>query len=386
MQNPSYEAPAQGGPLRSARLSASKSNPNSGRASKGRGALTNLPGRFESLRTEQAEIDERAQWDEIPAIKTEVRAVAAKSIISRNQSPDIPFTQSINPYQGCEHGCIYCFARPTHAYLDLSPGLDFETRLVAKPNAAELLEQALLKPGYRCSPIAMGTNTDPYQPIEKEHRITRHILQVLQRYQHPVSIVTKSSLILRDLDILEDMARSQLCSVSISITTLDNDLKRKLEPRTASPARRLHTLQALKEAGVPVGVMAAPMIPTINDQELEAILNAAREAGALRAGYILLRLPHEVKELFHEWLSHHYPGRTQHVMSIIRQSRGGRLNDPAFGQRMRGQGFYADMLEQRFQVACRKLGMNQAGKGGLDCLRFNPQQGFEHKTGQMNLF
>lgn len=357
---------------------------------KGRGALSNEPSRFEKFRVEQETpetlLGDEQDWDIIPTVKTEVRTLKAKSIISRNQSPDIPFSQSINPYQGCEHGCIYCFARPTHSYLDLSPGLDFETRLVAKPNAAELLEQALLKPGYRCTPIAMGTNTDPYQPIEKEHRITRQILEVLQRYQHPVSIVTKSSLILRDLDILEDMARSQLCSVFVSITTLNNDLKRKLEPRTASPGRRLHTLQALKEAGVPVGVMAAPMIPTINDQELEAILKAAHQAGALRAGYILLRLPHEVKELFHEWLSQHYPGRTQHVMSIIRQSRGGRLNDPAFGQRMRGKGFYADMLEQRFQVACRKLGLNQQPRSSLNCQRFNPQQGFEHLTGQMNLF
>ncbi|WP_083704813.1 PA0069 family radical SAM protein [Motiliproteus sp. MSK22-1] len=354
---------------------------------KGRGALSNEPGRFAITKVESVPDNRTSdgadpEWELIPRVCTEVRAEKAKSIISRNNSPDLPFSQSINPYQGCEHGCIYCFARPTHAYWDLSPGLDFETRLSYKSNAVELLEEALSKPKYRCQPIALGTNTDPYQPIEKEQQVTRQLLEVLQRHRHPFSIVTKSALILRDLDILEEMARQRLCSVRISVTTLDNDLKRTLEPRTPSPKVRLKTIQELNQAGVPVGVLAAPVIPKINDHELEAILEACRDAGAKTAGYILIRLPHEVKALFEQWLMTHYPGRANHVMSLIRQSRGGKAYNARYGQRMVGSGFYAEMVAQRFRVSCSRLGLI-AGEGGkLNCQLFRQPPG----PGQLSLF
>ncbi len=368
---------------------------------KGRGALSNAAGRFATTRVDpDASLagDDPADdgWELIPTVRTEVRAEQARSIISRNQSPDLPFSQSINPYQGCEHGCIYCFARPTHAYWDLSPGLDFETKLSYKANAVELLEQALSNPKYRCQPIALGTNTDPYQPLEKEQRVTRQILEVLQRHRHPFTIVSKSALVLRDLDILEPMARQQLCSVRISVTTLDNDLKRRLEPRTASPKTRLKTIRELNRAGVPVGVLAAPMIPKINDQELEAILQASRDAGAQTAAYILIRLPHEVKPLFEQWLRGHYPGRASHVMNLIRQCHSGagagkggqdrgerrtKAYNGGFGQRMVGSGYYAEMISQRFRVASARLGL-KAGEGGkLNC------QLFRHSgPGQLTLF
>ncbi len=350
---------------------------------KGRAALSNRPGRFavtESVADPDMLVREEAE--RIPTVATEVRSEKARSIISRNSSPDVPFSQSINPYRGCEHGCIYCFARPSHGYLDLSPGLDFETKLSCKENAAELLDEALANPRYRCQPIVLGTNTDPYQPLEKEREITRQLLEVLQRHRHPFSIITKSSMILRDLDILEEVARHQLCSVRISVTTLENELKRKLEPRTASPASRLKTIRELNQAGVPVGVLAAPVIPKINDHELEAILEASRDAGAKTAAYILIRLPHEIKALFEEWLVTHYPGRANHVMNLIRQCRGGKAYDARFGQRMTGTGFFADMIAQRFRVACSRLGLLQQEGGKLNCQLFRQPA----RPGQLTLF
>ncbi len=345
---------------------------------KGRGAIDNPTGRFEPQTRHR--IDDG--WGEIagegddglPPLRTFVTPEAARAVITRNNSPDIPFDRSINPYRGCEHGCVYCFARPTHAYMGLSPGLDFESRLFAKTNAPAVLEAELRKPGYRCGAIAIGTNTDPYQPIEKDHRIMRGILEVLAAFEHPVSIVTKSALILRDLDILTAMAAKGLAAVGVSVTTLDGDLARRMEPRAATPARRLATLRELSAAGIPTTVMAAPMIPGLNDGELEAILSAARDAGALRAGYVLLRLPLELKELFEGWLAHHRPDRAARVLSLIRQCRGGRLYDSEFGGRMRGQGPYADLLAARFSTACRRLGINsrRAHDVGLDTSRFRP--------------
>lgn len=343
---------------------------------KGRGAVSNLAGRF----VDQVSSRESDGWETAlePVERVETVAIAekAKSIIATNNSPDIPFSQSINAYRGCEHGCVYCYARPAHAYMDLSPGLDFETRLFYKPNAAELLERTLRKKGYQCSPIAMGTNTDPYQPLEKDKRITCQILETLQRYQHPVTIVTKSQLILRDLPILAEMAQDNLVHVGISVTTLDNELKRRLEPRTAGPAARLRTIEALAGAGIPTAVMAAPMIPALNDSELEKILHSAHSAGAIHAAYILLRLPFEVAPLFRQWLQEHYPERAEHVMSIVQQSRGGKDNQSEFGQRQRGTGVFAQLLQQRFRVTCRKLGLNER-KLDLDCSRFflPPQSG-----------
>ena len=341
------------------------------RSLKGRGAISNLAGRFAQSVSARENDGWEEQLEPIAPIATTAIEEKAKSIITRNSSPDLPFSQSINAYRGCEHGCIYCYARPAHAYMDLSPGLDFETRLFFKPNAAELLEKALRKPGYQCSPIALGTNTDPYQPLERQKRITREILETLQRFQHPVTIVTKSQLILRDLPLLAEMAGDGLAQVAISVTTLDNALKRKLEPRTAGPSARLRTIEALSSAGVPTAVMAAPMIPALNDCELEAILSRAHEAGAIQAAYILLRLPFEVAPLFRQWLAEHYPERADHVMSIVQQSRGGRDYQSDFGKRQTGNGVFAQLLQQRFRVHCRKLGLNQT-KPRLDCHRFAP--------------
>ena len=303
---------------------------------KGRGTGDNREGRFESRRVEAVD-DGWWRDEEIRAPATEVRAETARSIISRNDSPDIPFNLSINPYRGCEHGCIYCYARPTHAYINLSAGLDFETKLYFKANAADALARELSRPSYRPEPINLGSSTDPYQPIERELRITRGVLEVLAKYRHPVTIVTKSHLVLRDLDLLQDMARQNLCYVMISVTTLDENLKRGLEPRTPSPAARLRAIGALAAAKVPVGVLAAPMIPVVNDHELEKILEAAAAAGAASAGFISLRLPHEVKELFEGWLREHLPLRADHVLSRIRAMRGGKLNDPNFGSRFKGR-------------------------------------------------
>ena len=341
-------------------------------AVKGRGAASYVPGRFEKT-VSHGEDDgwgslyageedgalpalhagERRAAAEVATHVTEERA---RSIISRNDSPDIGFSQSINPYRGCEHGCVYCFARPSHAYLDLSPGLDFETRLFAKTNAAERVRHELAKPGYVPSAITLGINTDAYQPIERRYRVTREVLEVLAECHHPVAFVTKSGLITRDLDLLAPMAQRNLVSVHVSVTTLDNALSSKLEPRAAAPHTRLKTIQALHEAGIPVGVLVAPVIPMISDKHLEHILQAAREAGAASAGYVLLRLPHELKEVWREWLQLHYPERAAHVMSLIRQMRGGKDYDSAFGKRMRGEGPFAELIATRFAKTCRKLG------------------------------
>ena len=337
---------------------------------KGRGAVSNQTGRFEAYQA--MAIDDG--WDltedeDIPPLRTTVTADATRTIIARNTSPDVPFDRSINPYRGCEHGCVYCFARPTHAFLGLSPGLDFESRLFYKPEAAALLENELRKPGYKCDVMAMGTNTDPYQPIERDFKLTRRILEVLSAHDHPVGIVTKSSLIVRDIDILAPMAKKKLAQVCISVTTLNRDLSRKMEPRAPTPARRLDTIRALVDAGIPCGVMAAPMIPVLTDSELGSILEAATGAGAHMAGYVLLRLPLEIKDLFREWLDAHAPLKAQHVMNAVKEAGGGQIYDPTFGIRQRGTGVYANLLLQRFENACKRLGLNDR-KYRLDRTQF----------------
>jgi DNA repair photolyase len=341
------------------------------KALKGRGALSNPAGRFD--RTELEGVDDGWYTEELPeSIAVTVETDHARTVISTNDSPDVGFDYSINPYRGCEHGCIYCYARPSHAYLGLSPGLDFETRLFYKPDAASLLRKELARPGYLCKPIMLGANTDPYQPVEKRLGVTRSILEVLAEHHHPVSVITKSALVVRDLDLLAPMARERLAGVAVSVTTLDPEVKRTLEPRTAAPAARLRAIRALSEAGVPVGVMVAPVIPAITDHELEAILEAAAQAGAKCAGYVLLRLPYEVKDLFREWLAEHHPLRSKHVMSLVNDLRGGRDNDPQFGTRMRGTGPLAELLRKRFQVACRALRLNSLRTFDFDTTRFVP--------------
>jgi DNA repair photolyase len=326
---------------------------------KGRGSSSNVAGRFDSLILEKT--DDGWYQDEIVENPTEtVLPDRARSVITSNDSPDVGFEVSINPYRGCAHGCIYCFARPTHSYLGLSPGLDFETKLFYKADAVKILEAELAKPKYVCKTIALGINTDGYQPLEKRLEVTRGILAVLARCRHPVTIVTKSALIIRDLDLLADLAKDHLVSVMVSVTSLTNDIKRTLEPRTASPAARLRVIEQLAGAGVPVGVLVAPVIPAITDHEIEDILGAAKAAGATRAGYVLLRLPHELKLIFREWLAEHYPDRAKHVMSLIKQSRGGKDYDSQFGTRMRGTGPYAELLRTRFDLAKRKLGFASA--------------------------
>jgi DNA repair photolyase len=326
--------------------------------SKGRGSSSRVAGRFEK-RVAHGEDD---GWGSVyqdladtPNPRTVVQEERARSIISRNASPDIAFSQSVNPYRGCEHGCVYCFARPSHAYLDLSPGLDFETRLFAKSNATELLRNELSKPGYLPKPIALGINTDGWQPIERDRGISRGCLQVLLAARHPVSIVTKGAAITRDIDLLAELASHGLASVFVSVTSLDNRLSARLEPRAAAPHTRLKMIAALHEAGVPTGVLVAPVIPMITDQHLERILHAARDAGARGAGYAMLRLPHELKEVWREWLRLHYPQRAEHVMSLIRQMRGGKDYDSAFGTRMRGQGPFADLVAMRFAKTRKRL-------------------------------
>lgn len=299
------------------------------------------------------------QEEETGRLETTVMTEKVKTIISRNSSPDIPFEQSINPYRGCEHGCTYCYARPAHAYMDLSPGIDFETRLFAKPNAAEILEKQLAQKNYQCSPIALGANTDPYQPIEQEYKITRDILEVLNRYDHPLTIVTKSSMIVRDLDLLEEMARKDLVEVMISVTTLDAELARQMEPRAAAPWKRIRTIKQLHDASVPVGVMFAPVIPALNDTEMETVLEQATTAGATRAGYVLLRLPHEVRPLFRQWLQEFAPLKYNHVMHMLNDMRGGKDYDADFRQRQTGAGPFADIISQRFSNSCRRLGLNK---------------------------
>jgi len=350
---------------------------------KGRGSSSNVAGRFDSLTLEKA--DDGWYQDEIVENLTEtVLPDRARSVITSNNSPDVGFEVSINPYRGCAHGCVYCFARPTHSYLGLSPGLDFETKLFYKADAVNILEAELAKPKYVCKTIALGINTDGYQPLEKRLQVTRGILAVLTRCRHPVTIVTKSALIVRDLDLLTDLAKDKLVSVMVSITSLTNDIKRTLEPRTASPQARLRVIEQLSEAGVPVGVLVAPVIPAITDHEIEDIMAAAKEAGASRAGYVLLRLPHELKMIFREWLAQHYPDRAKHVMSLINQSRGGKDYDSQFGTRMRGTGPYAELLRTRFDLAKRKLGFAGAEERyELDTSLFRPPKG---PTPQLSLF
>ena len=332
------------------------------RAHKGRGAVSNPNGRFEATRKVGFD-DGWFRDEELSPIKTEYNPETIHSIISHNDSPDIPFSQSINPYRGCEHGCIYCYARPTHSYWGLSGGLDFETKIFYKDEAVKYLELELSKPSYRCEWIALGANTDPYQPIEKERKITRKLLEVMRRYKQPVGIVTKGSLVTRDIDILADMAKEQLAEVTISVTTLDNDLKRKLEPRAAAGEARLNAMKQLHDAGIPVGVLFAPVIPFINDSEMETVLERARDCGANHAGYVFLRLPYEVKDLFSEWLTAHYPLKKEHVLSLVTQARDGKLNNSEFRERMRGSGDYAELLSQRFKLALRKFGYALPGRG-----------------------
>lgn len=325
----------------------------------GRGAVSNRAGRFEPREVEAVDDGWGSLDEALPPLHTEVRPDPARSIIARNKSPDIGFSQSINPYRGCEHGCIYCYARPSHAYVNLSPGLDFETKLFFKQDAAKLLEQELAASSYQCSPIIIGANTDPYQPIERELKVTRSVLEVLQRYRHPLSIITKSAMVERDIDILSEMARARLAHVTISITSLNAEIKRTLEPRTASPQARLRAVRRLSEAGVDVSVMVAPVIPVLTDAELEDILAAAAAAGARGAGYVLLRLPYEIKDLFREWLEVHEPLKAKHVMSRMRAMRGGRDYDSRWGVRQKGVGEYAQLLQRRFELACERAGLNR---------------------------
>ena len=325
---------------------------------RGRGTVSNASGRYERL-ARQIFDDGWSNLEDLPPFRTTVTEERPKRIITRNQSPDISFDRSINPYRGCEHGCSYCFARPTHAYMGLSPGLDFESSLFAKPNAAELLERELADPGYQPRTVAMGTNTDPYQPIERQWRITRQVLEVLERHNHPVGIVTKSALIARDIDILSRMAERGLAKVALSVTTLDRKLARAMEPRAATPSRRLETIMRLAEAGIPTAVMVAPVIPGLNDQEIESILAAASAAGAREAGYVMLRLPLEVRDLFVEWLEANVPDRAGRVMSLVRQMRGGKDYDAEFGTRMRGSGPVAWTVGRRFELAASRNGFSR---------------------------
>ncbi len=324
---------------------------------RGRGAGLNMSGRFEPQARESFD-DGWESLEDLPPFKTEVQVEKPRTVITRNESPDISFDRSINPYRGCEHGCIYCFARPTHAFMGLSAGLDFEAKLFAKPDAARLLERELARPDYKVRPIAIGTNTDPYQPIEKEWRIMRQILEVLRDANHPVMIVTKSAMVTRDIDILAAMAEKGLVRVGISVTTLDRKLARTMEPRAATPAKRLEAIRAMAEAGIPAGVLVSPIIPALNDHEIERILEAARTAGATEASYVLLRLPLEVSPLFRDWLLRNYPDRYRHVMSLVRSMRGGKDYDAEFGKRMKGAGPYAWQIGRRFDLATKRLGFN----------------------------
>jgi DNA repair photolyase len=355
-----------------------------------RGARSFKQGRFETVARESFDDGWTPEEKEATELKTTVTEERARSIVSHNDSPDVGFDSSINPYRGCEHGCIYCYARPSHAYLELSPGLDFETKLFAKTNAAEVLRETLGRKGYVPSPIALGANTDCYQPIERKYRITRQILEVLAECEHPVTLVTKSALVERDLDLLAPMAAKNLVKVFVSIGTLDRTLARKLEPRAASPQRRLDVLKALSREKIPCGVMVAALIPALNDKTLEHVLEEAAKAGAEEAAYVIMRLPNELKDLFKEWLTEHYPQRAEHVISIVRQIRGGRENDPRFGSRMTGTGNFAELIEKRFDIACRRYGLNGHGAGRrpaeLDCTRFRPPAPAKDQGPQMALF
>jgi DNA repair photolyase len=355
----------------------------------GRGSVTNPPVRFDQRAA--SPFDDgwetlTADFADLPKLATSLTKDATRSAISWNASPDLGFDRAVNPYRGCEHGCVYCFARPTHAYLGYSPGLDFETKLIYKPEVAELLEKELRKPGYQAKTLALGSNTDPYQPVERTLQLTRSVLEVLDKYNHPVGIVTKSAGVLRDLDILSSMAKRNLVRVYISLTTLDAGLSRAMEPRAATPARRLHTIAELTRAGVSAGVLTAPMIPGLNDMELEKLLEAASRAGARHAGYVLLRLPHEIKEMFEAWLHTHFPDRAKHVLSLVRDTRGGALNESRFHHRFSGQGVYADLLMRRFTRAARQWGLDEA-RAGMDCSRFAVPDAVEKAaTAQLSLF
>lgn len=357
-------------------------------ARKGRGATTNPPNRFESASA--APFDDgwqtlSADFLDLPPLPTTLTKDSSRSVISWNQSPDIGFDRALNPYRGCEHGCVYCFARPSHAYLGYSPGLDFETKLTFKPDIAELLDKELRKPGYVVRPMALGTNTDPYQPVERTLKLTRAVLDVLERFGHPVTIVTKSAGVLRDIDVLQRLARRNLVRVHLSVTTLDPALARHMEPRAATPARRLQAIAELTRAGIPTGVLAAPMIPALNDAELERILEAASRAGAGWGGYILLRLPHELKQIFEDWLHTHFPDRARHVLDLVRQTRAGGLYSAKFGERFSGTGAYADLLARRFQRAARQWGLEK--RESLDCSQFAlPPDGRPAATAQLSLF
>ena len=330
-------------------------------ARRGRGAVSNASGRFEAEQRFIVDDGWGSAERDLVTLKTTLSKDSSKSVITKNDSPDIGFDQSINPYRGCEHGCVYCYARPTHAWLGLSPGLDFESRLFFKPDAAAILEKELRHRRYRCRTIAMGTNTDPYQPVEQRHEITRSLLEVMGSFNQPVSIVTKSQSIVRDIDILGPMAEKGLVKVALSVTTLDRELARRMEPRAATPGRRLAAIRRLVEAGIPTGVMVAPVIPAINDMEIEKILEASAAAGAIGAAYVLLRLPLEIKSLWRDWLAEHYPDRADRVMSLMRQMRGGRDYDSTFGRRMKGQGPYARLIARRFKLACKRLGLDREG-------------------------
>ena len=355
---------------------------------KGRGATVNPPNRFET--TAAAPFDDG--WDtlvadlvDLPPLATTLLKDASRSVISYNQSPDLGFDRAINPYRGCEHGCVYCYARPSHAYLGYSPGLDFETKLLFKPDVAELLEKELRKPGYVPRPIALGSNTDPYQPIDRTLKLTRAVLEVLDRFNHPVTIVTKSAGVLRDLDVLHRLAERNLVRVCLSVTTLDTNLARRMEPRAAAPARRLQTIEQLARAGIPTGVLAAPMIPALNDAEMEKILESASRAGARWGGYILLRLPHELKQIFEDWLNQHFPDRARHVLELVRETRAGALNDAKYGQRFSGTGVYADMLASRFARAAKQWGLDNRER--LDVSQFMPPEAPKGMAeAQMSLF
>lgn len=361
-------------------------------AQKGRGAVSNLAGRYE---TQTIEVVDDGWWQEQDpsqqdAGPTQVTHEMATSILTHNQSPDLPFKVSLNPYRGCEHGCIYCFARPTHAYLGLSPGLDFETRLFAKINAPQLLRQELAAPTYIPQCIALGVNTDAYQPCERKLQLTRQILHVLHECKHPVGLITKSSLIERDIDLLADMAQQQLAAAAITLTTLDHRIACRLEPRAAAPARRLETIRRLADAGIPVSVSIAPVIPFITEQELEKVLSAAVDAGATAAGYTVLRLPWELNPLFQQWLEAHFPERAARVMNRIRDMRGGKDYDANFGVRMRGEGVWADMIRQRFEKSLARLGIHQSARFGLDTTQFRKPLSIppkpKHHDGQLDFF
>lgn len=338
----------------------------------GRGAVSNPEGRFETTKAEVVDDGWGTIDEPLPPLPTTVMPEPARSIITRNQSPDICFDQSINPYRGCEHGCIYCYARPSHGYLNLSPGLDFETKLFYKADAARLLERELAAPKYKCSPITIGANTDPYQPIERDYRVTRSIIEVLARCRHPFSLITKSAMVERDVDLLAHMAQDNLVHVFISVTTLSDELKRTLEPRTASPRARLRAIRTLSEAGVPVGAMVAPVIPVLTDSEVELILQAVAAAGAKSAGYVLLRLPYEIKDLFKEWLEQNAPLKAKHVMSRVHAMRNGRDNDARWGVRQTGEGEYAELLAKRFEIACARFGLNRQPRFEHNLSLFTP--------------